>query len=127
MNDPNAAADPVAHAARFIAIFAAIPAILGLVIAALPMVGTDTPMAVKLGGPITVVVVLLAVAFGVHRRSIVAVYTGIAVFAFLLVGMVVGSLAGGKASPATILWALILVWPIRKLWSARSALERRGA
>ena len=115
--------DPVAHAAKFIAIFAAIPAILGGVIAAMPtMSGPRPPLATLLAGPVVTVVVMLAVAYGVHRRSIAAAWAGIVVFSLLMIGMVVGSIAGGKAGPATLLWVLMLAWPIKKLWSAKNAL-----
>ena len=118
-NTPDA--DPVGHAAKFVAIFAALPVIFGAIALAVP--GPDGPRSpATYAAPFVAAALLLVVAFGVHRRSVAAAWIGVGLFAVALVGLVAAGVLGAKKNYAIVFWVLLLIWPIRKLWAAKAAM-----
>ncbi len=94
-NTPDA--DPIGHAAKFVAIFAAIPVIFGAMALALPRSeGPRSPAATA--APFVTAALLLVVAFGVHRRSVAAAWIGIGLFAVGIVGALAAGLLGGRGT-----------------------------
>lgn len=118
-NTPDA--DPVGHAAKFIAIFAALPVIFGGIALAVPGSGGPRPPATY-AGPFIAAALLLAVAFGVHRRSVAAAWIGIGLFVVALVGLTAAAFLGEKRNYAIFFWAVMLIWPVLKLWAAKAAM-----
>jgi hypothetical protein len=113
--------DPIGHAAKFVAIFAALPVIFGAMALALP--STDGPLSpAHYAPPFVAAALLLLVAFGVHRRSIAAVWAGIGLFALALVGLMATVFLGEERKYALLFWAVMLIWPVLKLWAAKEAM-----
>lgn len=119
--------DPIGHAAKFIAIFAALPVIFGCIALAMPTTSSPQPPAQYIA-PFLAAAFLLVVAFGVYRRSVAAAWVGIGFFALTLVGLTALVFLGAKRNYAVFFWAVLLIWPVIKLWAAKDEmLVRRGA
>jgi len=117
MADPT---DPVVHAARFLWVFAILPAIFtGIGLATASMTGGTRPEHL-LG--LVWAAVIAGIGFGVHRRSQLAAKIGIGLFAVAcLAGIAAGILRGKPAAGLFI--TVLCVWPVLKLKAALEAMR----
>ena len=118
-NDPSA--DPVGHAAKFLAIFALIPAIFGLIPFLAPEAARNTPEWAKYNGLI-LAAVFACIGLGVHRRSILVARLGMGLLALILVALVVGGIYKRKPG-AAVFFGVLFVWPIIKLRDAAELIK----
>ena len=117
--------DPIAHAAKFIAIFAIIPAMIGTMLMWLG-VTAQLPIWIRYNG-FVIAIVLLAVAAGVYKRSIAAAYLGITLFIIAIIGVAIHVLTGHGAKASSLFILIMLFsWPIIKLQNAVRAMRAEG-
>lgn len=119
--------DPIGHAAKFMWLSALIPVIFGALPFFLP-----PEMSSKVDGwkrflPFVAAALVALVGLGVWRRVVAAAWAGIALFSVGLAGLAYAALTGDEKRRATVLFALLLVWPIKKLHDAITAIrEEQG-
>lgn len=116
--------DPIGHAAKFLGLFALIPVIFGSMHFFLP-----TEMSSKLATwqralPFGVAALVALIGLGVWRRIVAAAWVGIGLFGVGLLGIGFAALTGESKGRAMILVALLLIWPIKKLFDAIAAIRR---
>ena len=115
--------DPIGHAAKFVALLSLIPVIFGSMVFFLPR-DIDHSTGLQKAGPFAIAAFMALIGLGVHRRSIAAAWAGIALFAAGLVGLAYAALSGEQKRPAVIFFALLLIWPIKKLFDAITAIKQ---
>lgn len=116
--------DPIGHAAKFMWLFALIPVIFGALPFFLP-----PEMSGKVDGwkrflPFVAAALVALVGLGVWRRVVAAAWAGIALFSAGLAGLAYGALTGDEKRRATVFFALLLFWPIKKLHDAITAIRK---
>lgn len=111
--------NPVLFAAKVLWVFSLFPAILAAVVFA-----SDPAAFARSGRPLVLVwpVLVVALGYGVYKRSRAAVYAALAFFGLGCVAAAIGALLTHRF--ALIVWIGILAYPIRALWYARGALAR---
>ena len=119
-NDPNT--DPIGHAAKFMWIFALIPAIFGLLPLFLTQVPMQGPVWVRYSGLIFAALVAL-IGVGVHRRSVLVAWLGIALFSIGAIAVLYMALRPNTKGRAVVVLTALMIWPIIKLKGAIDAIN----
>ncbi len=110
--------DPVAYAAKFLWVWSMLPGIFVAIVFA------SSPRRFFEGSrPLVLVLPLLVIGlgFGVHGRSRAAVWAGLALFALIGAGALVG--AAVAREPRLVIWVGIVALPVMKLLDAHRALR----
>jgi hypothetical protein len=115
--------DPIGHAAKFVALLALLPVIFGSIVFFLPR-DIDHTTGWQKAVPFLIAAFMVLIGLGVYRRSIAAAWAGIALFAAGLLGLAYAALSGEHKRPAVIFFALMLIWPIKKLFDAITAIKQ---
>ncbi len=115
--------DPIGHAAKFLWILAIIPVIFGSMTFFLPPDFRTSAPSWAAGLPFVVALLIALVGLGVHRRIIAAAWFGIALFSLGLIGLGYAALMGDEKKRGMVLFALLLIWPIKKLFDAVAAMR----
>lgn len=118
--------DPIGHAAKFLWILALIPVIFGSMVFFLPPdIGSQQPGWTR-ALPFVFALLIAAVGLGVWKRVAVAAWAGIGLFGVSLVALGAVALTGESKKRAMMFFALMLIWPIRKLFDAIAEMRREA-
>ncbi|MFO0757472.1 MAG: hypothetical protein U0359_13325 [Byssovorax sp.] len=116
--------DPIAHAAKFLWIFAAIPVIFGAMPFFLPPEMSDSSPAWARAIPFVAAALIALIGLGVKKRIPAAAWAGIALFALGIVALGVGAITGEPKKRGVLFFGLLFLWPIKKLFAALEAMRR---
>ncbi|MFO0591182.1 MAG: hypothetical protein U0441_26790 [Polyangiaceae bacterium] len=119
--------DPIGHAAKFLWLFSLIPVIFGSMTFFLPKDITGHQPLMQRVFPFILAALISLVGVGVWRRSVAAAWAGIGLFGVGVVGIAIAALFGDPNKKAVLIWAALLIWPIRKLYDAIGAIQAEKA
>ena len=69
---------------------------------------------------------LIAVGYGVHRRSLAAVRVGMGLFGLVTAALVVLAIVGYEGNRASLIPAVLTAWVVSKLHTVAQVLEGRS-
>lgn len=118
--------DPIGHAAKFLWILALIPVIFGSMVFFLPSDFAPDAGGWKQALPFVFALLIAAVGLGVWKRIAVAAWAGVGLFGVALVALGAVALTGESKKRGMMFFALMLIWPIRKLFDSLAAMRREA-
>ena len=113
----NTTTTPTTHTAKFIAIFASLPFMFGVICLTLSNASTSIPVSASIYA-FGSAIVLLGIAIGVYRKNITAAYIGIALFIFAILTFLLQALRTPENLMGVVFWIALCYIPIRKLQDA---------